>query len=180
METWTSISVVAHQKLILREGRIVSTLMMDKEFLQRNRPAIGLNDSGYSTQAYFLDYDKDGDIDCYVLNHLTKVKSDQLVHWKKEKLDLTKSDRLYRNDGNRFTDVTLESGILNQCWGLSVSIDDFNNDGWPDLYVCNDFREGDLLYLNNHKGGFTEALDEHFLHTSFYSMGSDVADLNND
>ncbi|NNC84083.1 MAG: VCBS repeat-containing protein [Flavobacteriales bacterium] len=141
----------------------------------------GLADAGFSTQAYFFDYDQDGDLDCYVLNHLTKVKTDQVVHWSQDaSFDPALSDRLYRNEGGQFTDVTEASGILNQCWGLSACIDDFDQDGWPDIYVCNDFREGDILYINQKDGTFRDDLNTHFSHTSFYSMGSDAADLDND
>ena len=140
----------------------------------------GTDSDSYSTQAYFLDYDSDGDMDMYLLNHLLRVNSDQTEHWRNLPMDPLLSDRLYRNEGDRFEDVTASSGVMNQCWGLSASIEDFNGDRLPDIYVCNDFREGDLLYLNNGNGTFSEGLDKHFKHTSMYSMGSDAADINND
>jgi hypothetical protein len=141
----------------------------------------GIDHDGYSTQAYFFDFDKDNDLDLYLVNHLTKVESGQTIHWNAStELDTNQSDRLYENIGGAFKDISSQSGILNRCWGLSAAIGDFDNDGWEDIYVCNDFREGDLLYINQKDGTFKEALDKHFKHTSMYSMGSDYADINND
>ena len=141
----------------------------------------GLAHEGFSTQAYFFDQDQDGDLDMYLVNHLYRVSTGIEDHWsRQDNLEPVLSDRLFENRGNIFADITEKAGVLNQCWGLSASIGDFNEDGKPDIYVCNDFREGDLLYLNQGKGKFKEELQAHIKHTSQYSMGSDYADLNND
>lgn len=140
----------------------------------------GLDCPSFSTQAYYLDHDHDGDIDVYLVNHLLYIDSESDTHWRDKKLEPLFSDRLFENKGTHFEDVSSSSGVLNQCWGLSAAIEDFNQDGYADIYVCNDFREGDVLYINQEDGTFKESLAEHFKHTSTYSMGSDVADINND
>src|SRR5690606_13455746 len=90
------------------------------------------------------------------------------------------SDKLYQNNGTHFSDVTESAGLQNKAWGLSAAITAFNNDGLPDIYVCNDFPEPDPLYLNQGDGTFRNGSLDHFGHISYYSMGSDVADINND
>ena len=142
----------------------------------------GLDDSGYGTQAAFFDFDRDGDLDMYMLNHpitpAQNVDFDSLL----SERNIDSGDRLYRNDNNRFVDISEEAGIIgnNIGYGLSVSVGDLNNDGWPDLYVCNDYLERDYLYFNNQQGGFTEKAKEATRHISNFSMGSDIADFNND
>lgn len=144
----------------------------------------GIDDSGYSTQAAFFDYDKDGDLDLYVLNHSTQEYAGfgQITASLKGKKNPAYSDKLYRNDTGTFTDVTeaakLTSNVLG--FGLGLAISDLNDDGWLDIYVSNDYNEQDYLYINNQDGTFSESL-EHFIgHTSLFSMGSDIADINND
>ena len=141
----------------------------------------GLDDMAYSTQAYFLDYDKDGDNDMYLVNHRVDFENNIIINTNNSsKTSSLTTDKLYRNDGNKFTDITQEAGLLNNTWGLSASISDFNEDGWLDIYVCNDFIHGDQLWINNQKGGFENKILDIMDHTSFFSMGSDVADFNND
>jgi hypothetical protein len=141
----------------------------------------GLDDDSYSTQAYFIDYDMDGDQDMYLVNHRIDFTENIFVDLEKEKIiDPETSDRLYRNDGSRFTDVTKQAGLENKAWGLAAAVGDFNNDGLPDIYVCNDFRQPDHLYLNQGNGTFKDGIHEHFGHISYYSMGADFADINND
>jgi hypothetical protein len=140
-------------------------------------------DSTYSNQATFFDYDLDGDLDLFLLNHGTEYLSSYLVALTKQGLRHQQfGNRLYRNDNNKFVEVTNAAGIhdgwLN--YGLSASVSDFNNDGYPDLYVSNDFDERDFFYLNKGDGTFEEALTKCFGHISKYTMGSDVADINND
>jgi enediyne biosynthesis protein E4 len=143
--------------------------------------AWGLDDDSYSTQAYFIDYDMDGDMDLYLVNHRIDFTDNISVDLEKEKIiDPETSDRLYRNDGGKFTNVTKEAGLENKAWGLAAAIGDFNNDGLPDIYVCNDFRQPDHLYLNQGNGTFKDGILEHFGHISYYSMGADLADINND
>lgn len=143
----------------------------------------GVDFEGYSTQAVFFDYNKDGRLDLFILNHSfhsenTYGPRDYLIKMKDPKA----GDRLYRNDGNTFTDVTEEAGINSSAlgYGLGVAVSDINKNGWPDIYVGNDFHEDDYLYMNNGDGTFTESLYESIGHTSNSSMGNDIADINND
>ncbi|MEQ9289692.1 MAG: VCBS repeat-containing protein [Cyclobacteriaceae bacterium] len=144
----------------------------------------GLDDASFSNQAYFFDMDRDGDLDMYLVNHpIDWLNANKIMTGDQELngFDYNASDKLYRNNGNgKFDDITTEAGIKNRSWGLSASIGDFNNDGWPDIYVANDFIKPDLLYINNRNGSFSNQLKDHFRHTSFFSMGSDFADINND
>lgn len=144
----------------------------------------GLDDSGYSTEANFFDYDKDGDLDVFVLNHSVQPYSSFRNTSKELRSEYIPeyADRLYRNDNGKFTDVSSEAGIISSVlgFGLSVSIGDINNDDWPDMYISNDFHEHDFLYLNNGDGTLTESLKKYMGHTSYFSMGSDVADINGD
>ena len=144
----------------------------------------GIDDSGYSTQATFFDYDQDGDLDMYLLNHSLSQYSD----FNEKTKDLKNSnnplygDKLFKNTGGRFEEITKEAGIKSNVlgFGLGIAVSDINNDGWPDIYVCNDFNEQDYLYINDQKGGFTEQLEYYFDHVSLNSMGNDIADINND
>lgn len=143
---------------------------------------MGVADSGYSTQSVFFDYDRDNDLDLFVLNHNNKNLRNFDASFVKKMVDPDAGDRLYRNDNNFFTDVTLQSGIISNPlgYGLGVSVSDFNNDGWPDMYVTNDYVEEDYMYINNRDGTFTDKAKEDFGHLSNFSMGCDVADINND
>src|SRR5882724_2929239 len=146
----------------------------------------GLNFSGFSTQAVFFDYDHDGDLDCYILNQSHNPNGNIVDTSNRRKFDANSGDRLYRNDlvdGQRkFTDVSAQAGIYqsNLGYGLGIAVADFNNDGWDDIYVGNDFHENDYYYLNNGNGTFTESGAGHFSHYSRFSMGNDAADYNND
>ncbi|WP_298237044.1 VCBS repeat-containing protein [uncultured Algibacter sp.] len=141
----------------------------------------GLDNYGYSTQSYFFDYDKDGDLDMYLVSHRPDFNMARQI----DKPEYTTyyyelSDQLYRNDQNTFVNVTEEAGLINKAWGLSASIGDFNNDGWDDIYVGNDYIQPDHLYINNQNGTFTDDVLNTFKHISYNSMGSDYADINND
>lgn len=143
----------------------------------------GLDFSGFSTQAAFFDYDKDGDLDMFLLNH--SVHQNGTFAPRKEFLGTyspLSGDRLYRNDNGHFSDVTKECGINSSAisYGLGVAVADINLDGWPDLYIGNDFHENDYLYINQHNGTFSEENNQRLMHTSQFSMGVDVADVNND
>ncbi|MFD2100473.1 VCBS repeat-containing protein [Flagellimonas iocasae] len=142
----------------------------------------GLDDDGFSTQSYFFDYDKDGDLDMYLINHrvdfLNSINLQAILN-DKEFYPQT-SDHLYRNDGNKFTDVTINSGLMNKEFSLSAAIGDYNNDGWLDVFVANDFITPDKLYINNKNGTFSNQIDQRLKHISYSSMGSDIADINND
>jgi len=142
----------------------------------------GLADVGFSTHAVFFDYDKDGDLDCYVLNNSFRPISTLGYRNLREVRDEMGGDRLYRNDNGKFTDATAQAGIYSSVigFGLGVTAGDVNGDNWPDLYISNDFYERDYLYINNQDGTFTEELERRMRHISMFSMGADLADLNND
>ncbi|MBC7891913.1 MAG: VCBS repeat-containing protein, partial [Sphingobacteriaceae bacterium] len=147
----------------------------------RERAAeFGLADAGYSTQASFFDYDRDGDLDCYVTNHFQDKRNPNFPKPILQDGPAPSTDHLYRNVGGHFTNVSQQAGIRDEGYGLSTRIADVNRDGWPDVYVANDFIFDDLLYLNDRRGGFTESLHKAVGHTSRFSMGSDIADFNND
>ncbi|MBS1577004.1 MAG: VCBS repeat-containing protein, partial [Bacteroidetes bacterium] len=144
----------------------------------------GLADNGYSTQAAFFDYDKDGDLDCFVINHsVTKYTAgiQENAELRKE-YNADYASKLYRNDNGHFTNVSVEAGIISNVFtfGLGLAVTDINNDGWPDIYVSNDFNEPDYLFINKRNGTFRESLAECMNEVSMYSMGSDAADFNND
>ena len=144
--------------------------------------AYGLHFSGYSTQAAFFDFDKDGDLDMFLLNHnVTPINTNNPENFKNKRNALV-GDKLYRNDSGKFIDISKKAGIIENPlgFGLGVSIGDLNQDGWPDIYVANDYIEHDYLYYNNGDGTFTEALKTSVKHTSNFSMGTDIADFNND
>jgi hypothetical protein len=156
-----------------------------------NRAAeYGLNDASYSNQAYFFDMDLDGDLDMYLVNHPIDFKAANTLKVEKNASgeikfltgnDLTfYSDKLYRNDNNKFVNISEEAGIRNESFGTSAIISDFNNDNFPDIYVCNDFVKPDFLYINDGKGKFIDSLGHYFNYTSFSTKGSDCADINND
>lgn len=142
----------------------------------------GLDFKGLSRQAAFFDYDLDNDLDMYLLNHSIHSKGTYGSIDLREKRDYEAGDKLYRNDNGFFVDVTDESGIYESIlgYGLGVAVGDINQDGYPDIYISNDFHEDDYLYYNNGNGTFTEALRSSVGHTSSASMGNDMADLNND
>jgi hypothetical protein len=145
----------------------------------------GLNFPSFSTQAYFFDYDRDGDLDMLLVNHNPKRPNsiDEItISSLMSKTDLESGIRLFRNDNGHFQDITSESGIVNTSlsYGLGAGIADINGDGYPDIYISNDYNVPDRLYLNNKNGKFTDELPRQLGHTSFSSMGNDVADINND
>lgn len=155
----------------------------DLTFTEKGKE-FGVDDSGYTTQGSFFDYDNDGDLDLYVLNHSTQEYAGLgkiSRHHKKQK-NKSYSDKLMRNDNGKFVDVSDEVGLISNIlgFGLGVAVSDLNNDGWLDLYISNDYNEQDYLYLNNGDGTFSENLEDYIGHVSLYSMGSDIADINND
>ncbi|HYG20576.1 MAG TPA: VCBS repeat-containing protein [Ohtaekwangia sp.] len=142
----------------------------------------GLADKGFSTHAAFFDYDKDGDLDCYVLNNSFRPISTLGYRNLRNQRDPLGGHKLYKNDNGKFTDVSEDAGIYGSVigFGLGVTVGDVNQDNWPDMYISNDFYERDYLYINNHDGTFVEALEKYIGHLSMFSMGADLADLNND
>ncbi len=143
----------------------------------------GLDDKGLSTQALFFDFDHDGDLDCFVLNNSYRpIGSFGYNRNLRNVRDPKNGDRLYRNDKGKFTDISAKAGIYGSeiGFGLGIAAGDMNNTGWDDLYISNDFFEHDYLYLNQHNGTFKENSNEAMGHMSQSSMGSDMADINND
>ncbi len=149
----------------------------------------GLEESSFTMQAYFFDYDNDGDKDVYFVDHPTDFSKSMtipatIVNGKMVYVEDTAtvfvSDRLFENRGGKFIDVTKKAGLINHAFGLSASIADINADGWPDIYTANDFNKPDFLYINNRNGTFTNKLSYYIKHVSFSSMGSDISDINND
>ena len=143
----------------------------------------GVDFKGFSTHAGFFDYDLDGDLDMYLMNHSlhhngTFGQREDFLY----KVHPESGDKLFRNDNGKFTDVTEESGIYSNVigYGLGLAFGDINNDGYPDIYVGNDFHENDYLYINQKDGTFKEELTQNIKHTSRFSMGVDIADINND
>ena len=144
--------------------------------------ASGLAFAGYSTQAVFFDYDGDGDLDMYLLNHSTHTERTIGQRADRHVRHPRAGDKLFRNDGGHFVDVSEHAGIYGgvEGFGLGVVVSDLNQDGCPDIYVANDFQENDFLYINNCDGTFRESIAELTGHTSRFSMGVDAADFNND
>lgn len=141
----------------------------------------GVDDAGYSTHAAFFDYDNDGDLDLYVLTNFLDTPKPNSYRQKKVDGSAESNDRLYRNNGDgTFTNTTLQAGIVYEGYGLGISIVDFNNDGWRDIYITNDYLTNDLMYINNHDGTFTNRIDKYLKHQTHSAMGHDIADINND
>jgi hypothetical protein len=142
----------------------------------------GVADEGWSTHAVFLDYDRDGDLDLFVINNSPRPVSSFGLRNTRTERDPYGGHHLYRNDGQRFTDVSATAGIFGPevAFGLGVGVGDLNRDGWPDLYVSNDFFEHDYLYLNNRDGTFREVVKQAMPVLSYFSMGMDIADIDND
>lgn len=161
-------------ELFINDGRGTFTEMAQE---------YGIDDKGYSTHAVFFDFDKDEDLDLYLLNNSYQaVGSFNLRDNRRKVRDPEGGDKLFRNDGGRFTDVSEEAGIYGSVigFGLGITVGDINGDNWPDIYVSNDFFERDYIYINNQDGTFAEDLEERMTSISAASMGADMADINND
>ncbi len=143
---------------------------------------MGLADEGYTTQAAFFDFDRDGDLDAFVMNHNIKSLRNFDAAFVKKLIDPDAGDRLYENINGKFIDISRKAGIISNPlgYGLGINIADINNDGWPDIYVTNDYVEEDYLYINHKDGTFKESLQAAVGHLSNFSMGVDIADINND
>lgn len=143
----------------------------------------GIDFSGLSTQALFLDYDMDGDLDMFLLNHAVHQNGSFAPRGNfRGSYNSLSGDHIYQNNGTSFTEVTMQTGINSSVisYGLGIVSADINLDGWPDLYAGNDFHENDYLYINQKNGTFAEETEKRLMHTSKYTMGVDVADINND
>ncbi len=166
-------------KLLVNYGNDKNGVPIFKEEAKK----YGIDDSGHSTQSVFFDYDNDGDLDLYVINYpITNFKAPSFLYAEAIKHpNMETSSHLYRNNGDlTFTDVTKESGLLSFGLSIGVSVSDLDNDGYKDIYVSNDFSSPDFIYFNNGDGTFTEKSKEVTQQTSFYGMGTDIADFNND
>lgn len=143
--------------------------------------AYGLADAGFSSQAVFFDMDNDGDLDMYQVNQLPDSRLFKRYTNIPKKREVFYKDKLYRNDNGKYKDVSVESGISrDMTYGLSVSASDFNNDGWTDLFISNDYDKPDVMYYNKGNGTFKNVIDENLKHISQFSMGTDTGDVNND
>ena len=144
--------------------------------------AFGLDDTAYSNHANFFDFDRDGDLDVYLLNHSIRRYSRFVVEYMRAQRDSLAGDKLFRNDDGYFVDVSEAAGIIGNPlgFGLSAIVSDIDLDGWPDIYVANDYIEDDYLYINQRNGTFAESIRAYLTHTSYSSMGVDIADINHD
>jgi hypothetical protein len=145
----------------------------------------GLADPGFSIQAAFFDYDRDGDLDCYVLTNAVEKTGRNRLRPKRLDGKGPSTDKLYENTGAHeghplFKEVSKKAGILKEGYGLGLSVTDLNDDGWLDIYCANDFVSNDVLWINNQDGTFTDRAADYFKHTAYNSMGLDVQDINND
>jgi hypothetical protein len=168
--------------LFINQGNNANGVPLFKEMAAE----IGLADTGYSTHTVFFDYDNDQDLDCYILtNALENYNRNNFIGQLSNGAGKS-TDRLYRNEGiaknglPRFNNVSKEAGIQTEGWGLGVGVVDFNEDGWLDIYVCNDFQSNDLLWENQKDGTFKNKIKDYLQHQSHNSMGLDIADINND
>ncbi len=162
-----------HNELFINNG--------DLTFTERSKE-FGLDIVGLAVQANFFDYDRDGDLDCYLLSNSIRSVGNYDFIKDQRKTPTDTGNKLLRNDNGFFTDVTQQAGIYSSAigFGLGITVSDYNNDMWPDIFISNDFFERDYLYINNHDGTFTEGLESQFGSISMGSMGADAADLNND
>ncbi len=166
-----------------KRGNLLFINNQDGTFTE-SAAAYGLDDPGFGIQAAFFDYDLDGDLDVYIANHLRYVNystDERVLRAREDDLPVDERDKLMRNNGNGiFEDVSLEAGIWNYACGLGLGIGDLNSDGWPDIYVANDYQEPDFLYYNQGDGTFVESTQKALKHMSYFGMGSELVDLNGD
>ena len=168
-------------QLFINQGNDANNIPIFKEQAEE----YGLASAAFSNQGYFFDYDKDGDLDMLLLNHnpkslpvLNEVSTKEFL----KKDDPHQGTRLFEQRANKFYDITEKAGISGSAltYGLGIAISDINNDGWQDFYISNDYTVPDYLYINNQNGTFTDQLGSQMGHTSHFSMGNNVADINND
>ncbi|GAA4406102.1 VCBS repeat-containing protein [Nibrella viscosa] len=171
-------------KLYINNGKGRSDVSGPPTFTEK-AAEYGLDLNTYTTQTAFFDYDRDGDLDAYILNHNVKDFNRFDVEAVRAMRDSLAGDRLLRNDGGKFVDVSAVEGIKGNPigFGLGIHIADINQDGWPDIYVSNDYLENDYCYINNGRTGgpaFSDQITRMTNHVSYFSMGNDIGDVNND
>lgn len=174
-------SIKGRNMLFVNQGMNENGVPIFKE----NAVYYGLDFSGFSTQASFFDYDLDGDLDMYLMNHSVHPNRTYGKGSQRMQIDSLSGDRLYKNENGKYINVSEEAKIFQSKigYGLGLGISDVNNDGYPDIYVGNDFFENDYLYINQKNGTFQEIISRNnnaMGHTSHFSMGNDIADINND
>ena len=171
-------NIRGRNQLYINQGNDENNIPIFKEQAE----AYQLDLKGFGTQAAFFDYDLDGDLDMYMLNHSVHSNGTFGKSGLRDEIHPLAGDKLLRNDQGVFTDVTDSAGIYSSAlgYGLGITVGDVNWDGYPDVYVGNDFHENDYLYINNGDGTFSEKLQEQIRHTSRFSMGNDIGDINND
>lgn len=180
MDIYVSVSGIGHTTknlLYINDG-----LNKTNPTFTESAESFGLADSGNSSQSVFFDYDLDGDLDLYVANYpIVDIRTGVMNYRENMKrVHSGVSDHLYKYEDGKYVDVTMESGVMSYGLSLGVSVGDYNQDGWPDLYVSNDFATPDYFFFNNGDGSFSEKSKEVTNHTAFFGMGVDAADINND
>lgn len=175
--TMSKDSLLRQNQLWVNQGIGQGGLPSYKEMAQQ----FGIADMGYSMHAAFFDYDLDGDLDLYVLNNIVNKEVPTNYRPKITDGSAMNNDQLYRNNGDgHFTNVTKEAGIVYEGFGLGLAIGDVNKDGYPDVYISNDYISNDLLYINQQNGTFINEAKKYLSYQSKFSMGNDMADVNND
>ena len=179
---WLDIYVSQVGNFLDRKGRNQLFINQQDGTFQEEAKAYGLDQQGFGTQSAFFDFDQDGDLDMYQLNHSINpagTVGDTIQRYEKDRFA---GDRLLENVEGEFIEITEAAGIISSKlgYGLGITIEDFNGDHLPDIYVANDFHEDDYLYINQGRGKFREELRSMIGHTSKFSMGADAADINND
>ncbi len=180
---WMDIYVSQGGPKAKEERRNILLINQKDNTFKEDAEKFGLDDTGISTQSAFFDFDKDGDLDCIVMNENDYYGTDPSTFYRilsdKQKLK-DNSSHLYRNDKGIFKDITEQAGLLKPTFGLGLCVSDINNDNWLDIYIANDYYVPDAQYINNKNGTFTDAIKDNTNQVSFYGMGVDIGDINND
>lgn len=174
--TFSEDSTLRKNKLWVNQGNDNAGIPSFKE----QSAQYGIDHDGYTVHAGFFDYDLDGDLDLFLLNNIVNTSVPTNYRPKMNDGSAPNNDKLFRNDGGKFTDVTMEAGIVHEGFGLGLAFGDINKDGYPDIYVSNDYISNDILYINQKNGTFKDRIDDYVSYQSRFSMGNDMVDMNND